>query len=889
MGMTVITYGGGEILYSVFNAIAMLLNSDKGILNPLMIIAISCGALWAAGSAFFSSQADSLILKYFLPLITITSVLMLPSSSIKIEDIVTHHSYNVDHVPFFLARTAELISSIGYTITGAIESVMHVPNDTSYNATGMIFGSESTLDMSKYRLTNAVLEQNLKRFSKQCVFYDIALNRYTLNDLKKTSDLWGFLAERSSKVRMIPYTDPTDKTKKTRFLNCLEAVKEMTPIFEKEKKYYATQDIIKDLPLTFQALTGLRKEKEELISQQLMMNMISGEFQGERLAKNRAYTQQKSTYVILGSLASSSLITMRAVLEALIYASIILVIPLSVLPGGLSFVTNWLWMLIWLQMWAPFYAILNYIMQTAARAKVAAIFIGLSDPEQGLNFFTSAGLLDIHDNIFALSGYLSASIPFISYAIVKGGVSSFIHLAGSMMTPAHAAATSAAGEQTSGNYSFANTSFGGSSYGNESAFQKNNAPSLSHGYTTEHTGDTSITQTAEGKQIIKQHLSDFGTNINIDETISNGLQNSRQHAEMVTISEQKSFAESASSHGRKMADFSSHLAQSNNHAVGLSERDGVNIQESARQFESTAHDMAEHHGITDKQSQAILMGTSNIASLAEALPVVGRIVANVIPNLTFGRDASIDAIASEAIRIAGGVEFQANTQKILDYAKSDTFTSLDDNGIRYVEGITHSLDKVESSQMSYQAAKTYSDQLSKTESWMEQNSLSIKQTLNQDFVNWTSEKLGIPEARRILTEGSKAEKEALVIEFSDDYRNELFQNFSNRESENFDEVFKSAHIPTISEREKIDHELTSSGLNEERNRLNSKISSASDFVGQMKKETSEGISGLSSKMSQHLNAKSNQGALERLWEGPAGNINMSEKYSENSLPLGVNK
>ena len=607
MALTIVTYGGGEILKDVFNSIAILLNCNGGLMQPLMIIAISCGALCAVAKAFFSLQADG-ILRFFIPLVAIVGILMMPTSTVHIEDILTGRSYKVDHVPLFLARTTELMSTIGYQITDAVETVMHVPNDASYNKTGMIFGSDIALDMSKFKITNGVLEQNLKRLSKQCIFYDIALNRYTINDLKRTADLWKFLEAKSSKVRMIPYTDPADPTKKSKYLTCQEAIKEMTPIFEKEKHYYATQDIIKDLPLTFQALTGLKKDKEELISQQLMMHVITGEFSGDKFAQSRAYTQQKSTYLVLGSLASNSLVTMRAVIEAIVYASIIFVLPLSVLPGGFSFLSNWLWLLIWIQLWPPFYAIINYIMQSVAQGRATSIFVGLSDAEKGLSLFTSMGLTNLHEDIFALSGYLAASIPFISYAIVKGGVSSFIQLAGSMMTPAHAAATSAAGEQSTGNYSLASTSFGQTSFGNTTGFQKNLSPSLSAGSFTENSGNLSVTYAGD-EQIIKHNSSDLRWGISSDESLTASFQTSKQKAESFTESQQKNYMESISSHGRTMSDLTSHLSQSQNFSDSISEREAFDIQESARYLQSQSSSLAEQYGINERESMSLLMST----------------------------------------------------------------------------------------------------------------------------------------------------------------------------------------------------------------------------------------------------------------------------------------
>ena len=56
----------------------------------------------------------------------------------------------------------------------------------------------------------------------------------------------------------------------------------------------------------------------------------------------------------------------------------IIMLPLTLLPGGLSIFGNWVQMLLWVHMWAPFYAILNYIMQINAQEMAGNIFDGLS-------------------------------------------------------------------------------------------------------------------------------------------------------------------------------------------------------------------------------------------------------------------------------------------------------------------------------------------------------------------------------------------------------------------------------------------------------------------------------------------------------------------------------
>ncbi len=87
------------------------------------------------------------------------------------------------------------------------------------------------------------------------------------------------------------------------------------------------------------------------------------------------------------------------------------------------------------------------------------------------------------------------SIPFLSYAIVQGGVDGFIHLAGNIQGASNSAASIAAGEVTSGNRSFDNISQDTASIGNKSGFKTDFNPSYQEGATQVQTPDGSILRT----------------------------------------------------------------------------------------------------------------------------------------------------------------------------------------------------------------------------------------------------------------------------------------------------------------------------------------------------------------------------------------------------------
>lgn len=791
-GLTVVTYGGGEILQSIFNAVAMLMNHQHGgFIRPFALLTASLGGVWAISKAFLSSSIQPLILHYFLPVIAIIGLLMIPTTEVHIEDVLRDQSFKVDHVPILLGKFSELTSSVGYQITKAVEGVMHVPNDLRYSQSGMIFGADTALDISRYQITNANLEKNLKSFCKQCALYDIALGRYTIDEMKKSTDLWKFFEDKTSKVRMIPFlpVDSNSERRNAEYLSCKDAMKKMAPFFNKEKNYYGQLDVCRHLPLTFQALTGMQRNSEELISQQLMMNVFLNEYGGDSFSKGRAYIQQRNTYQTLGALASSSLVTLRAVIEALIYAAFIFILPLSLLPGGVRFLKTWAGLVLWIQLWPPFYAILNYIMQTVSHSYASNIFSCIAGSQQGLSLFTSIGLNNLQQDIFALSGYLAISIPFITYAILKGGVGSFIHLASSMMTPAHTAAGAAAAEQTTGNYAFGNASLGQMSYKNTSGLHTSMSPNLSSGFFYENKGSHSNIYTSD-EQIIRQSSSDLRTNFFSDESISQGLQSARMQAQSQLDTTSEAYSNSIQASSRYSADLAEYLAQSENFSSTLSKREAVDIQESARFLLSESENLAQQHGISSRESFELLAGLG--------------FGSGVIAKGSYGSAAGREELMSAANNVSKGEDFQHHLQKLRDFSQSEGYSSLCDQGKRLSENYLHSLDEMHSSQESYQLAQTNLDQISETATWSEQNSQLVKHSLSQDFVNWAADQYkdqgGFSKVEEVLTREDGFGKEELAtgfLHYLKENTQQLSPSFVERSAASPDKVSSQAKMDSI--------------------------------------------------------------------------------------------
>ena len=86
----------------------------------------------------------------------------------------------VDHVPLSLAIFASFTSGIGIAVTEIVETVFHMPDDMSYNKTGMLMGSKLVLASRNFQITDAEFSQTLNEFMQQCVFFDLFLENILL-------------------------------------------------------------------------------------------------------------------------------------------------------------------------------------------------------------------------------------------------------------------------------------------------------------------------------------------------------------------------------------------------------------------------------------------------------------------------------------------------------------------------------------------------------------------------------------------------------------------------------------------------------------------------------------------------------------------------------------
>jgi conjugal transfer mating pair stabilization protein TraG len=451
------------------------------------------------------------------------------------------------------------------------------------------------------------------------------------------------------------------------------------------------------------------------------------------------------------------------VIEALIYASFALVIPLSLLPGGLKIIGNWVWLVAWIQIWPAFYCILNYVMMIHAQSEAGAVFQGCAGNEQGLSFFTSTGIRRLHEDIYALSGYLSASIPFLSYSILQGGIGSFIHMAGAMMTPAHNSAGAIAGEMSSGNLSYANTTMGSLSYGNQSMLQENSAPSIRTGFTELHQENGAMR--AGQENVLLWENSRLPTEMSIEKSVAGSTNRATQQMMSEVQTRQDSLSRTFQATSREVGDSIQHEAITDSYTVGESLREGADSRAAANRMFQLGADWCRAQDLSENEVGEVVGGA--VASLGTSLGLAASASGSVGANLKGALSRSETARA--AMQLAENTQFQEAYDLYQGAANSSGLNHSEDDGTRRSDSISASLDTLNSELESYQSSVTKLDQLSATTSFLKNESVNQRHMLSQRFMDFLSEREGgMLEAQRLLTgKGASRRLERLITEFSD--------------------------------------------------------------------------------------------------------------------------
>ena len=84
------------------------------------------------------------------------------------------------------------------------------------------------------------MANNMREYVKECVYYDIAYGKYTIDDLKNTDNLWRLVSQNASPLGGVIYQSTTNDVTEREFLTCQETARKIQHAWPDElRKAYA--------------------------------------------------------------------------------------------------------------------------------------------------------------------------------------------------------------------------------------------------------------------------------------------------------------------------------------------------------------------------------------------------------------------------------------------------------------------------------------------------------------------------------------------------------------------------------------------------------------------------------------------------------------------------
>ena len=209
--MAVHVIANGDLFREAFNAIAAVLGAST--FNTALRLALLFSIIGAACS-YIAKNDIAILAKWFILYFVVTVVILGPKVSVQIIDSGDQGAvYHVDHVPFGLAFPASLITSVSHGLQTSMETAFHMPNDTQYSKTGMLFGSRVFKLSTGFHIIDPDLKADFNSYVKNCVVGDILINKkYSMKTLANSKDIWSTITKNPSPIRGVMLHDGIFRT-----------------------------------------------------------------------------------------------------------------------------------------------------------------------------------------------------------------------------------------------------------------------------------------------------------------------------------------------------------------------------------------------------------------------------------------------------------------------------------------------------------------------------------------------------------------------------------------------------------------------------------------------------------------------------------------------------
>ena len=418
----------------------------------------------------------------FVPKVTVT----------VIDRTSTNPPAVVANVPLGVAFFASMTSHVGDWLTRSFETVFSLPNEVRFQGGGLLFGSRVMQETRRAAIDQPVLQRDMVQFVKECVVPELINRTLDIDTLVRSTNIWGDIGAPGvlNPGRLVTYdlganvdTCPAVYVVLNTRINGATA-REQTRLGRllnphEPNPLNASALVAAQLPIVTNLLLSASATASETIRQNMMINLMRDSSVAipqlladpaavqAALAQAQAEVTAQSAFVTMAKMAESALPKIRNVVEILVIAVFPIIILLIVAAGSKAglVIKSYVMAFVWVQLWAPLYAVLNYVatLESASGALAAA---------QGIAGFTLSTTAVIGSTLIsdqAVAGMMTLAIPVIATMIVTGGAQALTSMTGTVMGPAQSSAQTAGAAAGAGNVGFANATWDTASWENRNA------------------------------------------------------------------------------------------------------------------------------------------------------------------------------------------------------------------------------------------------------------------------------------------------------------------------------------------------------------------------------------------------------------------------------------
>jgi conjugal transfer mating pair stabilization protein TraG len=647
---TVYSYGGAETLSYIFNSIKMVFNS--GLSDKLFQIMTMMGLIWAGLKTSISNDKVIPYAKWFGGYLLVILVLIQPTSvfkgntgrmTIHIRDVITLKGYSIDSLPPGLVIPASIISQIGFSITRVFEAAFTQAdsNYLPYNEYGTMFGAEVLSELRNYKIQDPVFRENIEGYITNCMMYDVMIGRkYNLKELYNTNDILTLITQHASSIRMFNYRGSGKAGRK--LVTCKAGIAELAGQFNEEPQlltlkfpsfsntankpsnvgatsansrytnpFFASttspninQGFLRALEVSLSFYGQASGNAADKIKQILLINAFKDK--PASYGAIRAIQQQNTTWKYTGEIAQKILPIMHALFQALIYSSFPIIVCCVFFSGGIRVLGSYFGMMIWIELWAPLFAVLNLIV---------SVFAKNAGGIKEITIDSMNNIVSTQYSYAMAASSLGMLIPVLSYMIIKGGAGQFVHIAGQMLGASISGISTASQEATTGNVTLDHTIIGDKSFNNVNANKYDTTSTTSMGHMKNTLADGTVqTELVNGGVIYNAGAGITGStgsfNIAKRENLSKNLSDQRQTGQAIVTTNGNEYARQTQTIETRSVDLLAKISEAESKGDYYNRRGTVEEIAQLEQMTSRTKDLRENHDYTWQQAAAASIGLS---------------------------------------------------------------------------------------------------------------------------------------------------------------------------------------------------------------------------------------------------------------------------------------